>query len=451
MRSGFVCAAVLLIPLLAACGTLEVGIETTAAPTQDAPAPIQTLGMQNMRLQANGHSSSPDISADGRYVVFSSAADNLVPGDTNRAADIFAYDRETRTTEMISVTETGALANDASGEPGISANGRWVVFSSIATNLVAGDTNGQLDVFLHDRQTERATLVSEAVGGGSGNMMSMGPSISADGRWVAFTSYASNLVPPVDEHTGADTADTNERGDIFVYDRLGGVTHRISLTSEGEQSNDNSGWSGISADGQWVVFWSLADNLVPGAGRGIYVHDRSTGTTHWIADGQAPTISPDGRWIGFLSILGDLVPADPLCALLHDRQTATITVLGAYAEGSIEGAPSEAVRFSPDGSWLAFQSTFRSPDTMGDGGEWDQQVWLREPESGILTLVSVAPDGTPGNSVSASASLSAGGHWIGFQSLADNLVAGDNNGSMDIFVHDRETGVTEMVTRAAQE
>ena len=444
-------AIMLLIPLLADCGTLEVGIDSTAAPTLGASAPIPTEPVHNAGSQTNGHSSSPDISADGRHVVFSSAADNLVPGDTNQAADIFVYDRETRTTELISVTEDGAPANNASGEPGISANGRWVVFSSIATNLVAEDKNGLLDIFLHDRETGSTVLVSEALDGGSGTMMSMGPSISANGRWVSFTSFADNLVPRTDEHTGADTADTNDRGDIFVYDRLGGGIRRVSLSSEGEQGNHNSGFSGISADGRWAVFWSLADNLVPGAGRGIYLRDRATGTTHWIADGQAPTISPDGRWIGFLSVLSDLAPGDPLCAVLHDRQADTVTVLGAYAQGGIDGAPSEAVRFSPDNAWLTFQSTFRSPDSMGDGGEWGQQVWLREQESGTLTLISVAPDGSPGNSISASASLSSGGRWIAYQSLADNLVAGHSNGYMDIFVHDRETGVTEVVTNATPE
>ncbi len=471
----------LLALFLAACGTFEVGVEPRAASTLESTeqarpatgitpisaspmddsqptaallttptnaATIQAGQVRQWSYQANDHSSSPAISSDGRYVAFLSGASNLVPGDTNDAGDIFVYDRKTRVIELISLAEDGSQANDASGEPGISADGRWVVFSSIATNLVAGDTNELLDVFLHDRQTGRTTLVSAAVGGGTGNLMSMEPAISADGRWIAFTSYADGLVPKTDEHTGENIADTNEMGDVFVYDRLGGSIRRVSLSSEGGQSNHNSSSPGISADGRWVVFWSLADNLVPGAGRGIYLHDRSAGTTQWIADGLAPTISPSGHWIGFLPISSDLVPDDALYAALYERQTGEIAVIGGYAKGGIQGWPGKVLMFSMSGEWLAFHSTFNPPDDPGaaDSGEWGQQVWLRDQRTGRLTLVSVAPDGLPGNSISAAPSLSADGRWIAFQSLADNLVAGDDNGYMDIFVYDRETGSIELVT-----
>ena len=428
-------------------------IATSPGPGQipATPAPVTTL--PGPPYQANHHSSSPAISADGRYVAFQSSASNLVPGDTNDAGDIFVYDRETQATELISLAEDGSQANDASGEPAISADGRWVVFSSMATNLVAEDTNALLDVFLRDRQTGRTTLVSAAVGGGTGNLMSMEPVISADGRWVAFTSYADNLVPEVDEYTGEKIADTNEMGDVFVYDRLGGSIHRVSLSSEGGQSNHNSGSPGISADGRWVTFWSVADNLAPGAGRGIYLHDRSTASTRWIADGLAPTISPDGHWIGFLPASSDLVPDDALYAVLHETQSGEITILGAYAEAGIQGRPTKAILFSMDAAWLAFQSTFNPPDgpIAGGSGEWGQQVWLRDQKTEKLTLVSIAPDGLPGNSFSAAPSLSAEGRWIAFQSFADNLVAGDDNGYMDIFVYDRETENIDLVSLGVQE
>jgi Tol biopolymer transport system component len=471
---------------LVACGTFEVGVESVAAPTMETPgqarletgitptsaspvgdaqatatlpatpastAPVQAPALGQGTYQANDHSSSPALSADGRYVAFQSGASNLVPGDSNDAGDIFVYDRQTGATELISLAEDGAQANDASGEAGISADGRWVVFSSIATNLVAGDTNELLDVFLHDRQTGRTTLVSAAVGGGTGSLMSMEPAISADGRWIAFTSYADDLVPETDEHTGQNIADTNEMGDIFVYDRLGGSIRRVSLSSQGGQSNHNSNSPGISADGRWVVFWSLADNLVPGAGRGIYLHDRSTGTTRWIADGLAPTLSPDGRWIGFLSLSSDLVPGGALYAMRYERQSGETTVLGAYAEAGIQGWPTKAIPFSMDGAWLAFQSTFNPPDgpIAGEGGEWGQQVWLRDQSTGTLALVSTTPDGLPGNGISAAPSLSADGRWIAFQSLADNLVAGDDNGYMDILIYDRETGTIELAATGVKE
>lgn len=474
----------LLALFLSACGTFEVGVETLIVPTlehaeQARPAtgttptsadpaddaqstatmptiPPSTTTVQAGELsqrsyQSNDHSSSPAISADGRYVAFLSAASNLVPDDTNDAGDIFVYDRKTRAVELISLAEDGSQANDASGEPGISADGRWVVFSSIATNLVAGDTNDLLDVFLRDRHTGRTVLVSAAVGGGTGNMMSMEPVISADGRWIAFTSYADNLVPEIDEHTGEKIADTNGMSDIFVYDRFGGAIRRANLSSDGKQSNHNSGLPGISADGRWLVFWSLADNLVPGASRGIYLRDRSTGTTQWIADGMAPTISPGGNWIGFLSVSSDLIPDDALFATLYERQTGEIAVIGGYAQGGIQGWPSKALMFSMNAEWLAFQSTFNPPDDPGaaDSGEWGQQVWLREEKTGTLTLVSATLDGLPGNGISAAPSLSTDGRWIAFQSFADNLIAGDDNGYIDIFTYDRETGSIELVTFAA--
>ena len=460
------------LPNLAACGTLEVDIERTATPDRIAPSTmtpdstpsaakitstptntptIQAQTAANPSYQANNHSGSPVISADGRYVVFLSGADNLIPGDTNQETDIFVYDRQTYTTELITSAEDGSPANGSSGPHSISSDGRWVVFTSAASNLVAGDTNDLSDVFVHDRQTGRTTLVSIAQGGTSGNGMSLEPSISADGRWIVFASTADDLVPEIDEHTGENIADTNGMTDIFVYDRQGESIRRVSLSGDGEQSNNNSSLPGISADGRWVVFWSVADNLVPGAGRGIYLYDRSDGTPRFVADGFAPTISPDGRWIGFLSSSSDLAPDDAIYALLYDRQTDEITIIGGFAE-EIHGQASNVVNFSMDGEWLAFSSVFSSPDSPleGDSSEWGQQIFLRDQKTGSFTLLSAAPNGLPGNSSSASPSLSADGRWIVFQSFADNLVSDDTNGYMDVFVYDRETGTIELASRAVE-
>jgi Tol biopolymer transport system component len=204
--------------------------------------------------QGNGDSECPSISADGRYVAFASLASNLVPGDTNGRMDIFVHDRLTGQTTRVSVASDGTEGNGDSGFPSISADGRYVAFASLASNLVPGDTNGTWDVFVHDRLTGQTTRVSVASGGAQGNGDSRFPSISADGRYVAFQSYASNLVP----------GDTNGVLDVFVHDRLTGQTTRVSVASDGTQGDSYSFGSSISADGRYVAFASYASNLVPG-------------------------------------------------------------------------------------------------------------------------------------------------------------------------------------------
>jgi len=457
-------AAVLSIVCFAtACGTLEVGLEATATTRHEQTTvqltptitPLTTPTRSNEPSpgqQGNDHSGSPSISADGQYVAFSSSANNLVASDTNACADVFVYDRTAGSLEIVSLAADGSLANETSSQPSISADGRWVSFVSLASNLVDQDDNDMQDVFLLDRQTGLIALVSRNVNGQAGNGVSGEPMLSADGRWVVFSSAAEDLVPDVDEHTGANIADTNEMTDIFVYDRLGDYVRRVSISSTGEQADRPSDLPGISTDGRLVVFWSLADNLVEGMGQGIYLHDRSDGTTRWIADGFAPTISPDGRWVGYLAVADDpLTDSTFYQAMLYDLHTEQTVPVGAYAR-EIHGRPSSAIIFSTDGAWSAFTSTFATPDnpSVDISGEWGQQIFVRENDTGSLTLASATPDGLPGNSYSAIPSLSADGRWIAFQSFADNLVAGDSNGWMDIFVWDRQTGEIELISIATE-
>ena len=173
-------------------------------------------------LQGNAHSGFPSISADGRYVAFHSETSNLVAGDSNGVVDVLVHDRRTGQTTRVSVDSSGAQGNGNSGHlVSISADGRYVAFESDANNLVAGDTNGTSDIFVHDRGTRRTTRVSVESSGAQGNSLSARPSISADGRYVAFISSAMNLV----------AGDTNGRDDVFVYDRQTGRTTRISVDS----------------------------------------------------------------------------------------------------------------------------------------------------------------------------------------------------------------------------
>lgn len=156
--------------------------------------------------QSNGDSDSAAISSDGRFIAFHSTASNLVPGDTNGADDVFVYDRQMGTTRRMSVATGGSQGDNHSFDVAVSANGRWVAFYSGARNLVSNDTNGAMDVFVHAYQAGMTRRVSIATGGGQGNEGSYKAVTSADGRFVAFSSNASNLVP----------GDTNDTSDVFV-------------------------------------------------------------------------------------------------------------------------------------------------------------------------------------------------------------------------------------------
>jgi Tol biopolymer transport system component len=264
--------------------------------------------------QSNGTSYNADISPDARFVTFESNATNLVAGDTNFVFDIFVLDRNTTTTTRVSIATGGTQANDISRDAAISADGRFVAFYSFASNLVAGDTNGAGDVFVHDRNTGTTTRVSIPTGGGEGTGGSFSPDISADGRYVVFESGASNLV----------AGDTNGQADIFLHDRTTGITSRVSVATGGVQATGGAAtWATISADGRFIAFASAATNLVAGDTNGasdIFVHDRITGVTTCLTisvgggsssgNSNFPVFSADGRFVAFQSSAPDLVSGD---------------------------------------------------------------------------------------------------------------------------------------------
>jgi Tol biopolymer transport system component len=220
--------------------------------------------------QGNSSSSSPAISADGRFVAFRSYASNLVPGDTGGLADVFVRDRRLQVTWRVSVGPGGQQANASSfGTPAISADGRLVAFESFASNLVPGDTNGHPDVFVRDRVAQLTRLV-----GPGGHKAAL----SAHGRFVAFSSYASNLV----------AGDTNHSLDMFVRDQRAHVTWRVSVGPGGQQANNNSYFPAISADGRFVAFQSFASNLVAADTNGladVFVRDRKAHVTRRVSVG----------------------------------------------------------------------------------------------------------------------------------------------------------------------
>ncbi len=452
---------------------------TTAQPTPippsqpglSEPPPIRTEGntgrvsVATDGEQANGRSGYPTISADGRYVAFNSWASNLVSGDTNDWADVFVYDRQTGQTSLVSVDSDGRQGNRVSGLPFISADGRYVAFDSNAINLVGDDTNNSCDkngnpannlagiilncrdVFVHDRQTRQTSRVSVASDGTQGNGSSGWASISADGRYVAFYSEANNLV----------SGDTNGGTDVFVHDRQTRQTSRVSVASDGTQGNAPGGrafvaWAGfasISADGRYVAFWSVANNLVSGDTNDIddvFVHDRQTRQTSRVSiasDGTQgnrrsgwPSISADGRYVAFWSEASNLVSDDTngvADVFVHDRKAGTTTRVSVASDGAQGNERSSGLSISADGRYVAFwsvASTLVNGDTNGR-----QDVFIHDRETGWTSRVSVASDGARANDWSGSPSISADGRFVAFESVVSNLVSGDTNNETDILVY----------------
>jgi Tol biopolymer transport system component len=403
------------------------------------------VSLNSAGLQGNNQSDYCAISADGRFVAFSSGASNMVSGDTNGFFDVFVRDRLNGTTECASVTPAGVTGNFGSDVPAISSDGRFVLFFSAASNLVPGDTNAHYDTFVRDRQTGTTELVSVSTNGAQGDQSSASGSISADGRFAAFDSDATNLV----------AGDTNGHTDVFVRDRQNGTTECISFSSSGVLGNLASSGPSISADGRFVAFQSLADNLVAGDTNGhadVFVRDRQSGTTERVSvdsagaqsigDCSSASISADGRFVAFLSAASNLVPGDTngtSDVFIHDRQTGTtervsVATGGAQANGSSSYSfPTSPL--SADGRFVAFFS-MASNLVAGDTNGY-ADVFLRDRQSGTTERVSLGTAGVQGNQFSSYPSITPDGRFVSFYSSASNLVAGDTNGFYDVFVRDR--------------
>ena len=252
------------------------------------------------------------MSADGRYVVFSSASGQLVPGDTNGRFDVFLRDRVARTTTRVSVSSSGAEGDRDSYDGDVSADGRRVVFTSWSPTLVHGDTNGESDVFLRDLATGTTTLVSTGQGGEPASSWSDSGQLSADGRRVSFVSAGRNLVP----------RDTNRQADAFVRDLRTGTTRRVSVGPGGREANGMTTSAAISSDGTVVVFSTLATNLARRPTRHVqdFVREIDRRRTRLVSrtdqgavaadDCFTPSVSPHGHYVTFFSRAEDLVRGD---------------------------------------------------------------------------------------------------------------------------------------------
>ena len=274
---------------------------------------LQLASVSSAGVKSNGFCEEPRISADGKTVCFSTDGNNLVPGDTGFDSDIFVHDLETGITEMASSGPTGIQGNDESFYPWLSGDGRYVVFESNATNLVVGGTSGSSQIFLLDRQGGGMTVVSRGLGGAEPNDDCWSASISADGNRVAYLSFADDIV----------AGDGNNQSDVFVWTRASDTTTRASVSSLGVEANDESMCPALSADGELVVFASIASNLVPGDANSnfdVFVHNMATAATSRVSLGLDPsgptgasvfpTIAPGAHSIAFHGSSGDLVVGD---------------------------------------------------------------------------------------------------------------------------------------------
>jgi len=408
-----------------------------------APQVIDRVSVNSAGVEGNGASILPasewTVSAKGRYVVFESDADNLVSGDSNGWTDVFIRDRVQDTTERVSVDLAGGDANGPSLSPSVSANGRFVAFRSAASDLIHSDGNFEWDVFVRDLQLGQTTRVSVASDGGDAGDDSSDPSISDDGRYVAFVSAAQNLV----------VGDTNFRTDIFVRDLQLNQTVLASVGWAGGGTDENNWGAVISGDGRRVAFASAATNLVDDDGNGetdVFVRDLDLNeTTRASVDrnggdadarSRCPNISGNGRYVAFCSPATDLVDGDTNGVddlFVRDLVTKTTTRINVSSTGAqAMGAGSWHPSMSADGRFVAFlcdADNLVTEDTNGYG-----DVLIRDRVGGITTLVSVDNDGTLGNDWSGNPSITADGRFVVFESVASNFVDDDTNTEMDVFL-----------------
>ena len=421
-------------------------VGASANPASADPSPragvTTRVSVNSTGEQANGYSYETSISADGRWVAFSSEATNLVPGDTNDAEDVFVRDRMTGTTQRVSVRTDGSQGDGMSGRYwlGISADGQYVAFWSLATNLVGDDTNERSDVFVRDLvagTTQRVSIGS----GGQANRDSYGSAISANGRYVAFYSGARNLV--------AD--DTNQSEDVFVRDLVAGTTRRVSVGPGGRQANSGSFDPAISADGRHVAFVSRASNLVAGdtlRTLDVFVRDLVAGRTRRVSMGvggqqpgnssHSPVITAHGRHVAFHSYAGNLVAEDDNRlpdVFVRDLATATTRRVSVGPGGRDGNFSSYSPAISANGRYVAFHS-FASNLMAGDTNN-ESDIFVRDRGTATTRRVSIGPNGQQANRDSYSPAISADGPQVAFESYASNLVAGDTNDTADIFVRTR--------------
>jgi Tol biopolymer transport system component len=412
--------------------------------------------------KGNGFSTRPAISSDGRYVTFESTASNLDPAAIDGNSDVFVRNLQTHTTTLVSraTGDSGTQGNGESTRPAISGDGRYVAFLSSASNLVATDSDGTIDVFVRDLLTRRTTLVSRASGdsGAKSNGASFSPAISSDGRYVTFESTASNL----------DAADIDGNFDVFVRDLQTGTTTLVSRANghSGPKGNADSRKPAISSDGRYVTFESTASNLDPvdrDSVVDVFVRDlEATATTivsrapgHSGTKGNDhsfnPAISSDGRYVTFESYASNFGQGEVSASVnvfVRDRQPGTTTLVSRAngTDGPTSNGSSTNPALSTDGRHVAFVSAASNFDSAD--GDTTEDVFVRDLDAETTTLASRATGTTGVKGRSFGAAVSNDGRYVVFASLVSRLDSADSDTLTDVFVRDLHSGTTALVSRA---
>jgi Tol biopolymer transport system component len=426
---------------------VPVAVALSAPPVIAGAATFERASLSSLGGQGDASSRGPAMSADGRYVAFQSDATNLVAGDTNVAGDVFVRDRRAGTTIRVNVSVRGAQADGPTYQsPVMNGDGRYVAFVSLATNLVPGDTNGLEDLFVRDLRAGRTIRANVSGAGEQANAGGDEPStgsatISADGRYLAFFSTASNLV----------AGDTNGVGDVFLRDLRAGTTIRVSVSDTEAQAGYGGFNPAISGDGRYVGFVSDTPDLVRRDTNGVgdmFVRDVVTGTTSRINvsstggqvhDGESYrtylALSADGRYVTFTSNATTLVPDDTnqrYDVFLRDRGTGTTSRVSVSSAGDQGDNSADGPTISADGRFIVFHSA--ASNLVPEPAFGGTALFIRDVRAATTRLIT-GGGGYPYGP--RDIAVSSDGRHVAFTSGLPGLVAGDTNDTPDVFVWHR--------------
>ncbi len=400
----------------------------------------------------SGESWATGLSTNGQFALFESIATNLVAGDSNNVSDIFVRDIVNNTTILVSANINGGFGSGISRSSVMTPDGRYVAFVSAATNLVASDANGINDVFVRDLQTGTTTLVSV---GAQGTGTSESPDISADGRYVVFYSTATGLA-----------TNSNSSSDIYVRDLTVGTTKMASFAAHAIVQSVFSSTSSfaynhtISDDGQYIAYQAAAANSVSARTGVVLRYNLSSGVTDTIytnavgpalgaeADYRSLDMTPDGRFIAFVGRLSSVF-ASSNAVYVWDGQFGSKTLASVNLNGAVSGG-SECwfPQISTNGNVVSFYSS--ATNLVAGVPAGDYYLFVRDLQAGVTTKVDVRTNGSlPASRPLDAPALSSDGRYVAFASFDSQLVTGDGNRSCDVFVLDRTANVTGLISTSA--